>query len=189
MSEQTFFTADLHFGHRGMIDRGYRKFADIDEMDEAIVAAWNAKVPEKNARVYLLGDISFRPARDTYPLLRRLNGKLHLIRGNHDRSCENVAVQTLFESISDIKEVWADRQKLMLCHYAMMTWNGMHHGSWMLHGHSHGSLPIDLGKPRMDVGIDCSSDYSPFSYSEVAAYMADKRVFVPVDYHGSKEST
>lgn len=184
MSEQTFFTADLHFGHRGMIERGYRQFADIDEMDEAIVAAWNAKVPDKNARVYLLGDVSFRPTRDTYPLLRQLNGKLHLIRGNHDRSCENVGMQTLFDSISDIKEVSMNGQKLILCHYAMMTWNKMHHGSWMLHGHSHGSLPVDLGKPRMDVGIDCSADYSPFSYDEVAAYMADKRVFVPVDHHG-----
>lgn len=46
----------------------------------------------------------------------------------------------------------------------MRVWNGSHHGSIMLYGHSHGNLPGN--NQSTDVGVDCW-DYSPCSLDQV----------------------
>jgi calcineurin-like phosphoesterase family protein len=38
------FTADTHFHHAAVIDYCKRPFSSVEEMDEAMVAAWNARV-------------------------------------------------------------------------------------------------------------------------------------------------
>ena len=87
----------------------------------------------------------------------------------------------------DLTGIDVGDQKIVLCHYAMLTWNGMHRGSWMLHGHSHGSLPSDPRARRVDVGVDAVSDgeapnYRPISFDELVPIMM-KRTFEPVDHH------
>jgi len=66
-----------------------------------------------------------------------------------------------------------------------LTWNKAHHGAWHLHGHCHGSLPIDLKIPRLDVGID-PMGYVPVSYEQISRLMKD-RIWTPVDHHGKKD--
>lgn len=63
----------------------------------------------------------------------------------------------------------------------MVVWNGAHYGSWALHGHSHGTLPVVLDSRTFDVGVDCWN-YAPISLIEVATEMS-KRTFVAVDHH------
>jgi len=52
-----------------------------EEMDEAMVKAWNERVGPKD-KVYHLGDVVIN--RRALPTLARLNGDKVLIRGNHD---------------------------------------------------------------------------------------------------------
>lgn len=197
MSEQVWFTADTHFGHAMMLrqDRSVRRpFANVEEMNEGLITNWNAVVGEKD-RVYHLGDVSFMKAGETYDILRRLNGHIHLIRGNHDNLNEQCRAQ--FESVHNYHEIRVAGQKIILCHYALLTWNKMHHGSWMLHGHSHSSLQVDYTKPRLDVGVDAvaymratepddlyyTGAYRPIHFGEVQNLMR-RRVFLPIDHHG-----
>jgi calcineurin-like phosphoesterase family protein len=81
---KTWFTADLHLGHRNIIDYCNRPFATVEQMNETIVARWNERVaPEDTA--WLLGDVAMGRLDKTLPLLARLNGRKYLVAGNHDR--------------------------------------------------------------------------------------------------------
>lgn len=79
--------SDTHFGHAGVCrftrsdGTKLRPWDDPAEMDEAMVAAWNARV-KPNDKVYHLGDVVIN--RRCLPTLARLNGDKVLIRGNHD---------------------------------------------------------------------------------------------------------
>lgn len=84
-----FFTADTHFGHTNLTRAGNapdkaRPFDTVEEHDERLVKQWNTVVGPRDT-VYHLGDVCWGTRKDRYAILGRLNGKIHLIRGNHDR--------------------------------------------------------------------------------------------------------
>jgi calcineurin-like phosphoesterase family protein len=62
-----YFTADQHFGHAGIIGLCKRPFRSVEEMDEAMIANWNAVVGPDD-EVWHLGDFAYRikPARLTW---------------------------------------------------------------------------------------------------------------------------
>lgn len=179
---RTWFVADTHFGHRGILKHcaRTRPFADIEEMDQAIIDAWNSRVAPHDV-VYHLGDVSFHGAERTAYLLYHLRGKIHLVRGNHDR-LGDPGVVGRFLDVADYKKVSIDGRKLILCHYPLLTWDGAHRGSWMLHGHSHGSLRAPL-TTRLDVGVD-THDLLPWSWEEVQDALVGREYKI-TDHHGS----
>ncbi|MET0271321.1 MAG: metallophosphoesterase [Sphingomonas sp.] len=141
-----FFTADTHFGDHRTINIRRRPFANVAEMDAAMIARWNAVVTPDDT-VWHLGDFA-RRATDAAGLLARLNGVKHLLRGNNDAADPAHG----WASAHDYAEIIVDGHALVLCHYAFRSWNGQHRGAINLHGHSHGALkPM----PRQhDVGVD-----------------------------------
>lgn len=82
-----FITADTHFGHTSILEscketRGH--FQSVDEMNETIIQNWNAKVNGEDT-VYHLGDIALRLGNELLiAILKRLNGKIIFVKGNHD---------------------------------------------------------------------------------------------------------
>ena len=83
-----FLVSDTHFGHAGVCRfttgdgvTKLRPWTDPDEMDEAMVERWNAKVKPTD-KVYHLGDVVIN--RKALKIMHRLNGDKVLIRGNHD---------------------------------------------------------------------------------------------------------
>ena len=83
-----FLVSDTHFGHTGVCKftrndgvTKLRPWTDPDEMDEAMVKAWNERVKPAD-KVYHLGDVVI--ARKALKIMERLNGDKVLIRGNHD---------------------------------------------------------------------------------------------------------
>jgi len=83
-----FLVSDTHFGHKGVChftrNDGVTKLRPWDtpeEMDEAMVKAWNERVGPKD-KVYHLGDVVIN--RKSLTTMSRLNGDKVLIRGNHD---------------------------------------------------------------------------------------------------------
>jgi calcineurin-like phosphoesterase family protein len=173
------FTADTHFGHANIIKFMGRPFAHTDEMDEAMIQTWNNTVQEKDV-VYMLGDFSFHNVKQTNQILYKLNGNLHLIKGNHDSS-KNLKKMHTWRWVKDYYELRHEGQLTVLSHYPFQVWRDSHRGSWHLHGHSHGTLPRK-GK-RMDVGVDALGfDNLLISYEEVEAYMKATREDLP-DYH------
>jgi calcineurin-like phosphoesterase family protein len=147
----TFFTSDTHFGDHRTLNIHKRPFASVAAMDEALVSGWNAVV-RVDDDVWHLGDFA-RKLADIEPLLGRLSGRKHLIRGNNDPGgIESVAG---WASVADYREIELEGRQLVLCHYPFRTWNGQHRKAINLHGHSHGKLkPL----PRQyDVGVDARS--------------------------------
>lgn len=80
-----FFTSDTHFGHNNIIRYCDRPFADADEMDEALVANWNAAVKPTDT-VWHLGDVALCSVSRLREILDCLNGNIHLVIGNHERA-------------------------------------------------------------------------------------------------------
>jgi len=83
-----FLVSDTHFGHAGVCrftrNDGVTKLRPWDsaeEMDEAMVKAWNERVKPTD-KVYHLGDVVIN--RKSLSIISRLNGDKVLIRGNHD---------------------------------------------------------------------------------------------------------
>jgi calcineurin-like phosphoesterase family protein len=184
MSE-VWFTSDTHFGHARVIEYSNRPFPSVEEMDEAMILNWNAMV-RPGDRVYHLGDFSFHRPERSVAIARRLMGQKYLVLGNHDKRLRN---EPDFLShwiwARDLEGIAVADQRIVLCHYAMLTWNQSHRGAWMLHGHSHGSLPRDSHSLRMDVGVD-PMGYQPVSFETVRDEMAS-RDFRPIDHHGERE--
>lgn len=146
---RVFFTADHHFGHEGIIRMCGRPFASVREMDDTLVANWNAVVRPAD-EVWHLGDFAHRiePKR-MRAIFSRLNGSKHLVIGNHDAS-ETLALP--WASQRQIAELRVEDVRVVLCHYAMRVWPGQHRGTIHLFGHSHGRLSGT--SVSIDVGVD-----------------------------------
>lgn len=180
------FTSDTHYGHANVIQYSKRPFKDVEEMDEALIENWN-EVVRPGDLVYHLGDFSFhRDFKKTSEISRRLLGQKYLIFGNHDKKLRKVKeFLSSFIAAKDLDSIKVGDQRIVLCHYAMLTWNQSHRGAWQLHGHSHGSLPESDTALRIDVGVDPRS-YRPISFEEIREIMS-RKVHVPVDHHDERE--
>ena len=145
--------------------------------------------------------------KDATQLVRRLNGRIYLISGNHDgdgveNAYESFAKETLYQNKFDICpnlfevdiQVEDEKLRFVLCHYAMRVWNKSHYGAIHLYGHSHGTLPDDPKTRSMDVGIDTYNikddnnvvrRYMPYHLDEILLAMY-RKVYKPVDHHGKR---
>ncbi len=116
-----YFTADPHFGHANIVKMCGRPFEDIEEMNEALITAWNDRV-SGNDTVYIVGDMFFR-CEDAESILKRLKGKKRLIVGNHDGSwVGKVELGRFFISVDHYLEISDGAHALTLCHYPLLTW-------------------------------------------------------------------
>ena len=144
------FTADTHFNHKLISEM--RGFKNPEEHDEFIITTWNNYVNRKD-EVWHLGDFCFSTHEIVRRIRARLNGKIHLILGNHDYANRIFNIKGCFTSFNDIKEIkFGSGRSVILCHYAMRVWSKSHYNSGQLFGHSHGKLK-GLGK-QYDVGLD-----------------------------------
>jgi calcineurin-like phosphoesterase family protein len=157
-----FFTADTHWGDARWLALGRRPFGSVRDMDDGMVARWNEAVGPDDT-VWHLGDVARRSA-DVAPLLARLHGTKHLLRGNNDPP-ETLAAPG-WASVGDYAELEVDGRFLVLGHYPFRSWHRQGKGAVNLHGHSHGRLkPL----PRqVDVGVDVW-DYRPVALATALA--------------------
>lgn len=84
MSGGVWFTADTHFGHRSMVEKGWRpQYASVADMDADLIEGWNSTVRPTDI-VWHLGDFGMGSPDAYLPLVQKLHGTIHLIAGNHD---------------------------------------------------------------------------------------------------------
>lgn len=156
-----FFTSDTHFGHANIIKYCGRPFTTVEEMDETIIERWNSRVKPKDV-VYHLGDFMLCNKKYDH-FLNRLNGKVILIRGNHDHHFKNNNFYG-FAEVHDMLFLDKLTPQFFICHYAMRVWPNRHRGSINLYGHSHGMLLFQ--ENSWDVGVD-NNDFYPLSVEEI----------------------
>jgi len=164
-----------------------------EKMNETMIDRYNAVV-DPNDVVYFLGDVAFEKDRTKLEnILRRLNGEKHIIWGNHDNILKSIKWRDYFKTASDLRMITVPAesnngraQDIVLCHYAMRVWDKSHYGTWMLHGHSHHTLPDDPHSLSLDVGVD-GWNFTPVSMEQLNEKMS-KKLWKPRDHHGKDDS-
>ena len=81
MSE-IYITSDTHFSHSTMIQKSWRPFKSVTEMNQVIIDNWNNTVSDDDT-VYFLGDFAF--SKDKEVILSQLRGNIIMVKGNHDK--------------------------------------------------------------------------------------------------------
>lgn len=170
-----YFYSDPHWAHENIIRLAGRPFQTIREMDDTLIANYNAVVRE-NDEVYILGDVGWKDTKRVCRILERLKGKNRfLIVGNHDhKNLKSEEFRSHFQWIKDYYEFWHNKRLWALFHYPIQSWNGVYRGSRHLFGHTHGRLQ-DETSLRMDVGVDnpiCS--FAPISIDKIDAIMNER---------------
>lgn len=171
------FTSDLHLNHSKIIEYCNRPFSSVEEMNESLINNWNSVV-KPNDIIFCLGDIALGGSGVWNTLIPRLNGKIHLILGNHDIRNWRESYRDLFESVSEQLTVEIDKKTFILTHFPLLCY----HGTWgtemnviNLHGHIHlckGATGKDVERlqytfsTQYDVGVDLNN-YTPISYNQV----------------------
>ena len=132
-----YYTADLHFGHKGVIALDHRPFETVEVMDEAMISLWNQRVNHDD-NVYILGDFCYRNEKSAEWYLSQLKGHKHLVLGNHDtRLLDNEIAMGYCDSIDRMMYVSDSGKEICLCHYPMSEWNGSYRGHLHFYGHIH----------------------------------------------------
>ena len=153
-----FVTSDLHFGH----DRGFlyepRGFDSVYDHDEGIIENWN-NVVSPDDDVYVLGDLMLNDNEHGVECIKRLNGIIHIIYGNHDTD----ARKKFYDDLG-VVHGWADvikyrKYNFYLSHFPTMTGNleaeGLHQCMINLFGHTHQQFNFYQDMPFMyHVGCD-----------------------------------
>lgn len=137
-----FFTSDLHIGHVNVIRFDNRPFKTVEEMDEELIARWNKKVGPDDV-VYVLGDLIWKTRNgDAVDILKRLNGRIVLIKGNHDVFIRKPEARKLLSRVKEYEDIYVTLEdgtsrRCILSHYFIPMYDGHFRGAIHLHGHSH----------------------------------------------------
>lgn len=134
---KNFYISDWHYGHRNVIQFDDRPFADVNHMNATLEYRWNLAVSPEDT-VYALGDMFWCSQEEAEAVLGRLNGKIVLIKGNHDRVHGGVFAKR-FSSIRDYAEINDEGRRVVLCHYPIPTFKNHMRGWFHLYGHVHNS--------------------------------------------------
>lgn len=190
------FTADTHFYHQAMVEKGWRLFPTVEEMNECLIEKWNQYVGKRDT-VWHLGDVGMGSTPRTLDLIRtRLRGTKHLITGNHDKVWPGnrdwhkhfPAFMESFQSISPWSRRTIAGRQVVISHLSYIgdhtekdrfaQWRFPNLGLPQLHGHVHTEWH-KLGN-MFNVGVDMNN-FHPVSLDEVTEWVASLPA-LPQDY-------
>lgn len=122
--------------------------------------------------LYYLGDLSFnkQDAELFFQAMKHAGVQVHCIFGNHDYNIKKIIKNKAVWS-GDLKTIKIQNQSITLCHYQMRVWPKSHFNSWLLYGHSHGTLD-NVGK-MLDVGVD-ANNFNIWSFDDIKSFMANQ---------------
>lgn len=165
-----FVCSDWHLSHDRAFIWQVRGFNSVEEMNEAIIERHNSKVnPEDD--VYVCGDLCLGGGGEgvtarNQALIERLNGRIHVILGNHDtparaemyRMCKNV-VEVVYATM-----IHYHGYHFYLSHFPTLTANlekeSLKQCTINLFGHTHSMDPFYNDMPFMyNVAMDARNCY------------------------------
>lgn len=175
-----FVTSDLHFGHDREFIWGPRGFRTSIEHDEAVIANWNSVV-ESEDTIYVLGDLMLGDNDYGRCCVRRLNGHIKLIRGNHDTDKRWNEVYTTIPNVELVG--WADvihyrKYHFYLSHFPTDTANleaeSLHQCTLNLFGHTHSKQKFRNDVPMFyNVALDANNN-TPVLLDDIIEQMKAK---------------
>jgi calcineurin-like phosphoesterase family protein len=209
-SNNVWFTSDTHYGHSNIVKgvtnwrnaegevpiEQVRDFSSVETMNELMVSNINQHVQASDWLIHL-GDWSFGGYDKIEEFREQINcNNVVLILGNHDHHIQRdiPKFRKMFNHITHYEELKITRgndtnNMLILCHYPIISWNQMHHGSFMLHGHQHlkGEKIFGHGK-RMDIGMCGSEEFRPYHMEEIVDLLKNRQFepYIEHDRHTTK---
>lgn len=194
LNNNVWITSDTHYGHanicrgttswkteNGSAVPNTRPFDTIESMNNAIVNNINNVVLPDHSLIFL-GDWSFGGFDNIKKFHDRLICKnIIFVLGNHDHHILNNKenIRELFVSVHDYLEVEINKNKLILMHYPISSWNSVSKGTVHLHGHMHFTGSHRFGKGRrMDVGIDGHPEFRPYNLINEVIPELEKRSII-----------
>lgn len=166
-----FVMSDPHFNHNREFIYKARGFNTVEEMNEAIVANINSVVGVDD-ELHILGDVclgggSSEMLAKNKALIERLNGRIHIILGNHDTpqriamytNCENVYSATEYATMLHYKGY-----HFYLSHFPTITGSlekeSLKKCTLNLFGHTHQTTNFYQDMPFVyHVGVDSHNCY------------------------------
>lgn len=168
-----FFVSDTHCGHNQPFLYEPRGFSSVEEMDETIIENWN-KIVKPDDMVIHLGDVILNDNEHGLECLRRLNGQISLVWGNHETDTRKKFLGALPNVITlgYAHQFKYGKLTFYLSHYPALTANydDKHFSQHVfnLHGHTHQRANwLDPKNPFMyHVGLD-SHNNTPVHIDEI----------------------
>ena len=180
-----FVTADPHFLHKLVSE--LRGFDTPQAHDAHYIEVFNSHVGPDD-QTWFLGDITLKPLEHAAHLIQALNGRKHLVLGNHDyahpmskrHSTKHFRQAVdLFDTVYQTG-MWKGMEvPVLMSHFPYQgdhsredrfnVWRMPDRGAFLLHGHTHHTEKVE--EPNsMHVGWDAWE--RPVSEAEVASYVS-----------------
>jgi calcineurin-like phosphoesterase family protein len=157
------FTGDEHYFHHNIIEYCNRPYPNEPAMRKDLILRHNSRVALKD-EVYHIGDFSMLGPSQWEKIggvVRQLNGRHHLILGNHDECKPFTYINAGFTSVHTA--FWFDR--FVLAHdpsvYCMLP-----EESILLCSHIHTLFDIIKDKKVVNVGVD-ARDFYPVNIEQI----------------------
>lgn len=154
---RTWFISDTHFNHTNIIKYENRPFQSVEEMNQTMIENWN-RVVRKDDRVFHLGDVGFGSQEELVKIVQQLNGRKHLVLGNHDRKKFNW-FKAGFESFSRFPIILDNF--FILSHEPVYLNDSMPYAN--IHGHIHSRL---MTGNYFNVSVEIIG-YEPFLFEDI----------------------
>lgn len=158
------FISDTHFSHSNIIGYTGRPFQSVSEMNEKLIANWNALIKPQDL-VFFLGDFGLGSTDLLTGLCSRLHGNKVCIRGNHDGS--PAKMHTIgFAVVLESAFIKIGRHQVELVHIPGQP--APPH--FQLHGHVHEKRPSKLVDRQLNLSVEVW-DYKPVPEKTIVALL------------------
>lgn len=142
---------------------------DIEKHDETVISNWNSTVGKDDTVIHV-GDVGLGNEDSLLSVVRRLNGHIHLVTGNHDRVWpghrdarrHQRKWMEVFESVQAFTKIRISGRTILVSHFPYdgdstrderyTQYRFRNEGAWLIHGHIHAATRID-GR-QVHVGMD-----------------------------------
>lgn len=163
--DRTFVTSDYHFGSY-KIGGIWKVFSKVQE--DQLIEEWNKIVP-RNALVLYVGDFVDGDANDLESYMKRLNGDMILIKGNHD-VLDDIIYKKFFKATYDCLDI--ENLKISLHHE---PFKDIRPGYRKIFGHEHRCCKLDkFVMPDCFCSCVMRNGYVPSKLKDIIKWMDAK---------------
>jgi calcineurin-like phosphoesterase family protein len=165
--ENTWLITDTHFFHANIGQYCNRP----DGWQDLIIKNWNRLI-QPGEIVFHLGDLAFGKKENIKALIPQLNGKIYLMRGNHDRFSKAFYANLGITVVKDpYSMIYSSGQRLIFSH---RPFSPLEPGVFNLHGHIHNNPSPDVGSRHINLSVEVR-EYRPWRLGDIIQpYMGNK---------------
>lgn len=168
MTSNTWFISDTHFYHDNIIKYCNRPFANIDEMNEALIQRWNSVVGKDDV-IWHLGDFVLGK-KDNISIIKRLNGKINLVLGNHDHQKFKFYYEAGFNRVYDRPVII---NNFYILSHAPLEW--VQNPMFNIFGHVHGNPIYKTWSSNGCCVCAERHDYTPISWKTIQDHISSMK--------------